>query len=236
MKRGYTPEKAWAELQGELPCYLLYRPLSFYVSLPLLWLRVPIMAVTLSSLALALAMLAAAWRGGPSAPLWVSGLGFAFHVLDCTDGNMARVRGVSSRFGGLVDGTVDMVFWCLLFLSTGLLVDQAGGGLFGDHAVAFSLGLAVLVLLNRQTRDSFALSFSEAAYFEARRPERIPVVDRLLIAVVGLESLYVFAIAGGAQAGVLDRVLAAMGAYVVAIFVGAMVLTFRKAAELDRSA
>ncbi|MBW2231789.1 MAG: CDP-alcohol phosphatidyltransferase family protein, partial [Deltaproteobacteria bacterium] len=85
MKLSYTPEKAWAEMQGELP-----------LTLPFLALRVPILAVTLSSLALSSVMLVMAWRGGPDAYLWVAGLGFTFHVVDCLDGNMARTTGQSS--------------------------------------------------------------------------------------------------------------------------------------------
>ena len=64
----------------------------------------------------------------------VAALGFCFHVLDCVDGNMARTAGTASKLGGLVDGFVDLSFWCLLFLSLGLLVERAGGGIFGDRA------------------------------------------------------------------------------------------------------
>ncbi|MBW2382736.1 MAG: CDP-alcohol phosphatidyltransferase family protein [Deltaproteobacteria bacterium] len=234
MKLSYTPEKAWAEMQGELPLYLIYRPLSIYLTLPFLALRVPILAVTLSSLALSIVMLGVAWRGAPDAYLWVAGLGFTFHVVDCLDGNMARTTGQSSRFGALVDGTVDMTFWCALFLSIGLLVDHAGGGLLGRHAISFSLGCAVLVLLNRQTRDNFTNIFSVATYFVAQRPEKISPGDRFLMAVLGLETLYVFAIAIGGWLGELDRVLVAIGVYVALIFIGALAMTFKDAAAEDR--
>jgi phosphatidylglycerophosphate synthase len=234
VRRSYSPEKAWAELQGELPLYLIYRPLSILVTPLFLALRIPILAVTLSSLVLACAMVTIAWRGGPGAPLWVGLCAACFHVVDCVDGNMARTTGRTSRFGALVDGTVDMTFWCALFLSIGLLVDEAGGGLFGDHAVAFALGCAVLVLLNRQTRDNFTNIFAGVAYFEAERPERVSLGSRFLIAVVGLETLYAFAIPIGGLLGVLDRVLVAIGVYVLLILVGALVLTFREAARLDR--
>lgn len=230
MRRSYTPEKAWAELEGELPAYLIYRPLSFPVSWVLLRLGVPILAVTLGSGVLAAVMLGLAVRGGTSAHLAVAALGFCFHVLDCVDGNMARTSGRSSNLGGLVDGLIDMTFWVLLFLSTGLLVEHAGGGVLGDRAVAFSLGLAVIVLLNRQTRDNFALNFSRsgATYFKDEIPEKLSLADKLLIGVVGLENTYVFAIALGGGFGVLDWVLVAMGVYVVAIFIGAMTMTFAK--------
>ena len=234
VRASYSPEKAWAEMQGDLLCYLVYRKLSFYVTPPLLRLGVPIMAVTLSSLAIAFLMLAAAARGGAHAWLAVAALGFVYHVLDCVDGNMARTTGRTSRLGAIVDGTCDMAFWCLLLISLGLLVARAGGGLFGDHAVEFALALCVLLLLNRQTRDNFAVQNAVPSYFRAVRPARIPAGQWLLIGVTGLEFGYVFAIAAGGALGALDRVLAGIGAYVVLIFVGALALTFRQAAALDR--
>ncbi len=234
VKRSYTPEKAWAELEGELPAYLIYRPLSFYVTPLFLRLGIPILAVTLSSGVLALLMVFLAWRGGPYAYLAVAALGLVFHVMDCVDGNMARTTGRSSKFGGLVDGMIDMSYWSLLFLSLGLLVEHSGGGILGERAVELSIGLAVIVLLNRQTRDNFAVNFGGAAYSKSEIPEKISLVDKLLIAVVGLENVYVFAIAAGGATGHLDWVLLGIAVYVVLIFIGAMVLTFSKARELDR--
>jgi len=42
VKASYTEEKAWAEMQGDLPCYLIYRPISFHLTPPLLRLGVPV--------------------------------------------------------------------------------------------------------------------------------------------------------------------------------------------------
>lgn len=234
IKASYSPEKAWAEMQGDFPCYLIYRPISFYLTLPLLRLGVPVTGVTLFAFAVALGMLALAWRGGPLAYLAVAGLGFSYHVLDCVDGNMARTLRRTSRLGGILDGTFDMAFWCLLLLSLGLLVEHAGGGLFGDRAVAFSLGLCVLLLLNRQTRDNFATQNVATTYFRPEIPKHLGAGDWAMIAFVGLEFAYVFAIALGGLLGGLDFVLAGIGAYVTVIFVGALAMTFSKAAALDR--
>ena len=229
VRRSYPPEKAWAEMEGDFPAWLIYRPLSFHVTPLFLRLRIPIFAVTLSSGVLALAMPLVAGWGGPHAYLGVAALGLAFHVLDCVDGNMARTTGRSSRLGGLLDGVIDRSFWILLFLSLGLLVERAGGGVLGDRALELSLGLSILVLLNRQTRDSFALEYADQAYFHGRIPERLSIADKLLIAVVGLEHVYVFAIVLGGAFGVLDRVLVGIAVYVVLIFAGALITTFSQA-------
>ena len=105
----------------------------------------------------------------------------------------------------------------------------------GEHAVAFSLGLCVLLLLNRQTRDNFAVQNATATYFKPSRPERIPLGDWLMMAVTGLEFAYVFVIALAGALDALDWALAGIGAYVAVIFVGALWMTFAKAAELDRA-
>ncbi len=222
-------------MQGDLICFLVYRQISFYVTPPLLRLGVPVLGVTCFALLVALAMVTIAWLGGPSVWWAVAAIGFAYHVLDCVDGNMARTLGQTSRLGAILDGTVDMGFWCGLLFSLGLLVDHAGGGLFGEHAVAFSLGLCVLLLLNRQTRDNFAVQNATATYFKPSRPERIPLGDWLMMAVTGLEFAYVFVIALAGALDALDWALAGIGAYVAVIFVGALWMTFAKAAELDRA-
>ena len=130
VKASYGPEKAWAEMQGDLPCYLIYRPISFWMALPFLWLGVPVLVMTGFSLLIALALPAVAIWGGEQAYLGVAGLGFLYHVMDCVDGNMARTLGRTSRLGAILDGTIDMSFWCLLLLSLGLLVEGQGGGIW----------------------------------------------------------------------------------------------------------
>jgi phosphatidylglycerophosphate synthase len=234
VKASYGPEKAWAEMQGDLPCYLIYRPISFWVALPFLWLGIPVLVMTSFSLVIALSLPAMAYWGGEHAYLGVAGLGFLYHVMDCVDGNMARTLGRTSRLGAILDGTIDMSFWCLLLLSLGLLVDGQAGGFWDGHAVALSLGLAVLLLLNRQTRDNFSLQNRDATYFRSEIPERLSLGDRLMMAVVGLEFVYVFAIALGGWFGGLEWVLLGIAIYVGLMFLGAVGLTWIQAARLDR--
>ncbi|MDG2051509.1 MAG: CDP-alcohol phosphatidyltransferase family protein [Myxococcota bacterium] len=233
VRASFPPEKAWGEMQGDLFCYLLYRPISFWVTPWLLNLRVPVMGVTLGAFCVAVAMVTIAALGGGLAWAGVAILGFVYHVLDCVDGNMARTLDQSSRLGAILDGTVDMIFWCLLLLSLGLLVNHSGSAIFGPHGVSVSLGLCVLLLLNRQTRDNFAVQNAMQTYFKAERPESIPVTDWLMMILTGLEFVYVFVIAVAGALGVLDWALVGIGIYVAAICVGALWMTFSKAAELD---
>ncbi len=232
VRRSYTPEKRWAELQGELPAALLYRPVSFWLTPPLLSLGVPPLVVTALALAVAVAMPVVAWAGGEGAHWGVAALGLAFHVLDCVDGNMARTLGRTSVQGAVADAFVDASFWALLLASLGLLVARTGGGLFGPHALEVALAVPVLVLVGRQTRDVYAAaSGRRAGLLVPTRPARLGAADVLRMAFFGLENVYVFAIALGGALGALDRVLLGIAAYATAIALGGVALSLRAAAR-----
>ena len=233
IKRSFTPERRWEEIQGDFFFFLIYRPLSFYITPIFLRLGVSPTAATLFGGVLALTMATVAWRGGEYAYLGVAILGLCVHLMDGVDGNIARTTGRSSNLGASLDCLVDRTYYCLLLLSMGLLVDHTGGGVLGDRALEFSLALPVLVLLHRVMRDHYRLNSREDAFFSSEIPARLSAKDTFLIAVVGMENLYVFAIAIGGALGVLDWILVGAGVYVVLIFIGAIVVTLRKAAADD---
>lgn len=233
VRRSYTKQKARAELRGELPAYLLYRPLSFPVALLLLRLRVPIVVVTLSCGAIAPLVLFAALYGGERAYLQVAALGLAFHVLDCVDGNMARTTGQSSRFGALLDGFCDYVFWSALFLALGVLAEREAALSISPFATELGLGAALVVLLQRDVRQHFAILYGERPVF-AETDEASPSAGQWLVyALSGLENLYVFAIGLGGAFGALGWVLLGVCGYVIMIALAALALTFRGARARD---
>jgi phosphatidylglycerophosphate synthase len=161
--------------------------------------------------------------------LAVAAAGVVFHVLDCLDGDMARTLGVASELGRIVDGLVDQLFWILLLLATGLLVSRAGGPL-ADVAVPLALGVALLALLNRQTRDNYARYSGGEPVQASPRPDRITAGHALRIGLGGLEYLYAPAIAFAALLDQLHTLLIAMLVYAAGTFVIAMAMVFRKAA------
>lgn len=236
IRRSYTPQHRWEEIEGDFPSFLIYRQLSFYVTPIFLWLRVSPTVATLFGGALAVSMAYVAWRGGEFAYLGVAALGFGVHLMDGVDGNIARTTGRTSSLGASLDCLVDRAYFCLLIVSMGFLVEHAGGGVLGDRALSLSLALTVLVLLHRVIRDDYHKRSREESYFSSEIPERVSAKDAFLIAIVGLENLYVFAIAIGGAFGVLDRVLLGVAVYVAIIFVGAILLTLQKAAADDAAA
>jgi phosphatidylglycerophosphate synthase len=230
VRRSYTPEKARAELRGELPAYLVYRPLSFPITWLLLGLGVPTWLVTVSGGALAVGVLAAAVSGGPHAYLCVAGLGLGFHVLDCVDGNMARTTGRTSRFGALLDGLCDYTFWSALLCALGVLVERENAAWFAPHGTELGMACAIVVLLARDVRQHFALLHGESAVFSADDAARAPTLGQwTFYALAGLENVYVLAIAGFGAFGALHHVLLGVSCYVVVIAVVSITLTLRKA-------
>jgi phosphatidylglycerophosphate synthase len=218
VRRSYPAEKRWEELSGELPALLIFRPLSFLVT-PL-FLRAGLSANAVSCLggALAVAMFAVAWRGGAHAHWAVFALGFAVQLLDCVDGNVARVRREVSARGQFLDLLVGQLYGILLLASLGLLVEQAGGGPLAAAGLEIALALALLVCVNRLTRNQAQLHFGYQQLSQGPPAGPLSLPTRLLIALAGLENLYIFAIAIGGALGALQAVLLGIAAYVVGAF------------------
>jgi phosphatidylglycerophosphate synthase len=229
---SYTPEKRWTELEGDFPSFVLYRPLSFLLTPMAVALGVSPMFVTLTSAGIALCMPVIASRGGAHAYLWVAALAFLAHVLDCLDGNIARTTKRASKLGELTDGFVDACFWTLYLASIGLLVDR--GPQLAGHGLELALSSALLVILHRHLRESYASSFGERAEFTTVAPARLGMLAIVRIVVISFERLYVFALLAGGAVGRLDLVLLCIAGYVAAIFVGALAVTFGAALRKPR--
>jgi len=232
VRASYGPDKRWSELEGDLPSYLLYRPVSFWVTPLFLELGISATAVTLTAGALSALLPLVAWRGGAHAYLVIAVIALVVHVMDCVDGNIARTSGRASGVGALLDGFVDLCFWSLYLVSIGILVNRAGGGILGPWALELSFSLVILVLLNRLLRDNYALLFLERAEFTPAAPARLSPLAMARIALIGLERFYAFAIICGGTFDALDKVLAGIAVYVVVIFLGAVCITFDAATKL----
>jgi phosphatidylglycerophosphate synthase len=234
VRRSYTPDKRWSELEGDLPSFLIYRPVSILLTPPALFLGLSPFAVTTLGLVVALLLPVTASLGGSLAYLWVGGLAIVNHVLDCLDGNIARTTGRSSRVGALYDGFCDLAFWVLYFLAIGILVQMSGRGLMAEHAVALALGLAILVLLHRELRDSYALTFYSRPEWSPRPPAHLSLLDLARIGLIALERFYAFGLFVGGWLGRLDLVLVFIAVYVVFIFAAAVWITFAAALHAER--
>jgi len=229
VRRSYTPDKRWSELEGDLPSFLLFRPLSIWLTPWCVAAGITPTAITLLSALLTCFLPLVAVSNHREAGLLIALLAFVIHVLDCLDGNIARTARQESRFGALLDGFVDVCFWTLYLLSIGILSATSSPAWLRPHAVAVALGLSLLVLLHRQLRDDYATIYGERAEFRSQPPARLTVFDLFWVALIGLERCYFIGVLIGWWRDDMGWVLIMIGAYVIAIFVGAVYLTLRKA-------
>ncbi len=218
VKSSFHSQKRWEEFSGELPALLIFRPISFWMTPWFLRAGWSATRVTLLSGAFAIAMFTAAWLGGDHAYLLVALMGCVVQTLDCVDGNIARATGTVSHAGQFLDLLVGQVYWALLFISIGLLVERSGGGLFGDTALEVALALPILALLNRVTRNYAQLHFSRKQIMDEPPEKPLAWTSLVLIGLAGLENLYVFAVWIGGAFGALDLVLLGIAVYVVGVF------------------
>ena len=213
VRRSYPPEKAQEEACTEIAAFVLYRPLSFVVTPFFLWAGCSADAVTALAGLLAGGMLVAALAAGPYACGTVVALGIFIQILDCVDGNIARVTGRSSPVGGLLDGLCTLLFWVFYFCAVGVLAGADAGGWAGRHGREIGLALAALMLAQRAMEDSSVQFLPERVRWEPPVPAVVPRFNLKRLAKL-LE--HVIAFGGLGAAGALHAVplfLAGLAAY-----------------------
>ncbi len=125
------------EAQSDWAYVVFYRPIAAALAWGLAHTSVTPLTVTLAGglsipVMLALALLLPADVAVPLIGLsaWIGGL------LDCTDGDLARLAGRASWLGRYVDFQVDTMRWATLFVAVGIAADRAGAGTGAWFAVA----------------------------------------------------------------------------------------------------
>lgn len=216
---AYRPRFA-NELRTEWAVALIYRPVSLVVTPLFALLGATPTAVTLLGLILVLALPYAAFAGGAGAWVTVGLLAIAFNVLDCVDGNLARVTGRTSERGAYLDFAVDMVYRACFYAAIGLAADHAraagASDLFGDHGgIVAALAAALLALHAKACR----LYVEAARGPETRHPTPGAGPGDVGFAFVsGLDHLQPVAVLILGALGGLDWLLAWMLAYSFADF------------------
>jgi len=135
---AYRP-KFHQELRTEWAVALLYRPLSLVLTPLVVAVSAPPSFVTALALVCALLLPLLAWHG---AVIAVGVLAVLFCVLDCVDGDVARVTGRVTRRGAYADFLADIVYRIALYASIGMLTD----------ALALGLACALLAITARACR------------------------------------------------------------------------------------
>lgn len=197
-RSSYSAEKAAEERRNEIAAALVYRPVSFWITPLFLALGWTADAVSVLQLGFAVAMIGVACLGGLAGALAVVGLALAIQVLDCVDGNVARVSRHTTPVGTMIDGLCTLLFWALYFVAVGVLAHGPGNWVAG-HGREIGLALAALMLAQREAEDTFAGCFDERVRWTP------PVADRSRFRWLPKLAEQVLAFGGLAAAAALGR-------------------------------
>ncbi len=138
----YSQDKANEERLGDWPAYYFFRPLSFYISPILANLGFRPGYITFFSFVLLLLMpftIGMAWNF-----VFLAILLALFELLDCIDGNLARMLNQSTTRGQFLDFIVDLLKRVSVYSTLALMIS--------DKAVIIALGAALLATLARLIR------------------------------------------------------------------------------------
>ncbi len=124
VRASYDAQKAREEWHGDWMSALIYRPISFFLTPPLLNLSISASQVTFFALLMSFALPVVALKAGRAAHLTVAVVAILFVILDCVDGNIARVTKTASKSGHYLDFLTDIVFRIGLYAAVGILADR----------------------------------------------------------------------------------------------------------------
>ncbi|MBN1894017.1 CDP-alcohol phosphatidyltransferase family protein [bacterium] len=123
----------------ELPDLFLYRPLAFLMVLALRPLPVSPNAVTCTSMVMGIC---AGIHFARCSPVLGGLFALAANVLDCADGQLARLKGVSSKLGKALDGLADVI------TNISMLAGTAWGMIRSSHDPACTVIWALSALIS----------------------------------------------------------------------------------------
>ena len=156
---GYTEEKRRWDRTYPWIAYFL-RPASFLVT----WLlpaSVTANQVTLLSYPVALLSLTLLASGSFAGILLGAGLLVLFNLLDCVDGNLARLQGTGNPFGRFLDALAAPAF-VLPYFALGIGLARSSMSDTGAFLLTLGAGTTILKLLGPQIRQTFHLCLGKA--------------------------------------------------------------------------
>ncbi len=213
VRASYDATKAREEWHGDWMSALIYRPLSFFLTPPLLNLSISASQVTFFALLMSFALPVVALEAGRAAHLAVAVIAILFVILDCVDGNIARVTRTASKSGHYLDFLTDIVFRIGLYAAVGILADRETSlAWMNGQGLAFGLLAALIAIVGRLSRV-FTRQLSSGDVYSADEPSK-GFVDRFLLpALSGMDRLLPILVLGADWWGGLRWVILWLLAY-----------------------
>lgn len=240
IRRHYSDEKSRLDLTSHLWIYLVLRPISFRLA-PLFinWGFTANVMTALGVLPLAAGLIflllgaVSRWNfimGAVLINIWV--------LFDCMDGDIARFRGESSRFGALLDFLVGLIYHTLLpvCLGVGLYLSSPGALM-----LTLELELPIWLWLVAGVVESSAGLFRKVASLQSRsiirgqdrerRDSRITIWTVLPRAFLSFKAPLLLI---ASLVGALGFFLFGYAAYNLVSLLAMIVLSLRKTLLVDR--
>lgn len=181
----------------ELLDLVLYRPLAFLLTRVVQNTRISPNQISVASLFFGLLAGWLFWVGSPAAGVLAAASYFACNVLDCADGQLARVRGTSSPFGFAVDGSIDYLASTAVFVGMAHNLAVQRPGHWNWYWISTAAGLLYAwqcAILDRKRHEWMHIVHGRRRdtqkeiewmkeHFERYRRERSHAFERLLILI-----------------------------------------------------
>lgn len=161
----------------ELVDFYVHRRLARPIARALQPTRVSPNGVTIGGAVLGLAAGAALWNSGENPPLRLAAavLLFASVVLDCTDGQLARLRNQASRAGVILDGLADS--------TVGFVAMAAAAHLLTRPYPGWPIWILTAVAMASSQAQCFLFDVAKERYVAARRlayaPSKLLMSERV---------------------------------------------------------
>lgn len=220
-------EKARDERHNQWAVYFLLRPLSGPVAARLRERGISADQVTWAGLVLALLLPLFALAPQMPAALLVAIGAILFLLLDCVDGDLARLSGTASRRGAYLDMMADLVFRCAFYLAIGLLAWRAGGSIAAPVIGVLSAWAALAARWSRAWLTS-EMPGEPDAYFDPARTARRKPADYLFFFLTGLDQLFPLLLLFAAWSGRLSQLVWFIAAYSLLDFAATQISVWRR--------
>ncbi|MBV9550576.1 MAG: CDP-alcohol phosphatidyltransferase family protein [Alphaproteobacteria bacterium] len=211
VRATYSAEKKQEERFGDWASALIYRPLSFLLTPSLIALGFSAGAVTFLSLCVGLSLPLIALIGPAGSLFWIVGLALAWVILDCVDGNIARLMQSAGAFGRYFDFVTDVLFRACLYTAIGILADSVAEGAW---RLCLCLLAGYLALVARFCRLFHAQEQGADIYqAEIRNDRTLTLQERLFSFLSGIDRLLPIMLLAGGLMGDLDWVVVFLVVY-----------------------
>lgn len=160
------------ELAGEWAAVAFYRWLSFVITPLFLNTSISATGVTFISVLITITLPLAVFFPQPFDFLFIGIIGIIFNVLDCVDGNLARITHNVTDLGQYSDFIADIIHRVFVYIALGLIIDKSlisdSSSLLPSEIAGISCLLAVTGRLSRIYYDAkFVTNDSSPAKYHA---------------------------------------------------------------------